>query len=98
MLKNWMLGEKPPEDELKARLGAVREKLWAQQMRMKEHKLPVLVLMEGWGTAGKGSCTGQVIRNIDPRFFKVATLEKKNGGRGKKTLFEPLFFPDSGSW
>ena len=52
MLKNWMLGEKPPEDELKARLGAVREKLWAQQMRMKEHKLPVLVLMgrlgDGW--------------------------------------------------
>ncbi len=25
MLKNWMLGEKPPEDELKARLGAVRD-------------------------------------------------------------------------
>ena len=100
MLKNWMLGEKPPEDELKARLGAVREKLWAQQMRMKEHKLPVLVLMEGWGTAGKGSCTGQVIRNIDPRFFKVATLEKKTEEEERKPFLSRYFsqIPEAGKF
>lgn len=100
MLKNWMLGEKPPEDELKARLGAVREKLWAQQMCMKEHKLPVLVLMEGWGTAGKGSCTGQVIRNIDPRFFKVATLEKKTEEEERKPFLSRYFsqIPEAGKF
>ena len=37
-------------------------------------KLPVLVLIEGWGAAGKGSMIGKVIKNIDPRFFKVATM------------------------
>ena len=90
MLKNWMMEEKPEENELKERLNAAREKLWAQQMRIKEHKLPVLVLMEGWGTAGKGSCTGQVIRNIDPRFFKVATLEKKTEEEKKKPILEGM--------
>ena len=75
MLRNRVMEKKPPKEELKARLDAAREKLFAQQMLLKENKLPVLVLMEGWGTAGKGSCTGQVIRNIDPRFFKVATME-----------------------
>ena len=75
MLKNRILAEKPQEEELKARLKTAREKLAVQQMQIKEHKLPVLVLLEGWGTSGKGSTIGQVIRNIDPRFFKVASME-----------------------
>ena len=29
---------------------------------------------EGWAAAGKGSVIGKVIKNIDPRFFKVATM------------------------
>lgn len=76
MLKNTNVTEKPEGEELKRRLTVAREKLFSQQMLIKEHKLPVFVLTEGWGTAGKGSTIGQVIRNIDPRFFKVATLDK----------------------
>ena len=48
MLKNRILAEKPQEEELKSRLKAAREKLAVQQMKIKEHKLPVLVLLEGW--------------------------------------------------
>lgn len=55
MLKNRILAEKPQEEELKARLKTAREKLAVQQMQIKEHKLPVLVLLEGWGTSGKGA-------------------------------------------
>ena len=43
-------------------------------MKIKEHKIPVIVLFEGWGSSGKGSTIGKVIKNIDPRFFKVATM------------------------
>ena len=43
-------------------------------MKLKDRKLPVLVLIEGWGAAGKGSAIGQIIKNIDPRFFKVFTM------------------------
>ena len=43
-------------------------------MKIKEHKIPVIVLFEGWGASGKGSTIGKVIKNIDPRFFKVATM------------------------
>lgn len=75
MLKNRILAEKPEKEELKQRLKAARERLAVQQMKIKEHKLPVLVLLEGWGTSGKGSTIGQVIQNIDPRFFKVASME-----------------------
>ncbi|MCI8416214.1 MAG: polyphosphate:AMP phosphotransferase [Lachnospiraceae bacterium] len=75
MLKQYQVPERPGEEELKRRLDAAREQLSVYQMQLKEHKLPVLVLMEGWGTAGKGSVIGKVIRNIDPRFFKVATMD-----------------------
>ena len=77
MLKEWKEMECPDKEELKARLSTAREKLARQQMLIKEKKIPVLVVMEGWGTAGKGHCIGQIIRNIDPRFFKVATMQKK---------------------
>ena len=74
MLKNWTPAELPTEAEIKTRLKNSRDKLYELQMKIKEHKLPVLVLFEGWGASGKGSTIGKVIKNIDPRFFKVATM------------------------
>lgn len=47
MLKNWIRPEKPDSEELKQRLKVAEEKLATQQMKLKEKKLPVLVLIEG---------------------------------------------------
>ncbi len=74
MLKSWTPEEIPPKDELKERLSKSKNRLYDLQMKIKEHKLPVLVLFEGWSAAGKGSMIGKIIKNIDPRFFKVATM------------------------
>lgn len=75
MLSNIQFPEKPDDEIQKQRLKAAKEKLAAQQMLIKEHRIPVLVLVEGWGTSGKGSMIGQIIQNIDPRFFKVASMD-----------------------
>ncbi len=74
MLKNWKPEEIPQKEEVRERLDRARAKLYELQMQIKEHKLPVLVLFEGWGASGKGSTIGKIIKNIDPRFFKVATM------------------------
>ena len=74
MLKSWIPEEIPPKDELKERLSKSKNRLYDLQMKIKERKLPVLVLFEGWSAAGKGSMIGKIIKNIDPRFFKVATM------------------------
>ena len=74
MLRSWTPEEIPPKDELKERLSKSKNRLYDLQMKIKEHKLPVLVLFEGWSAAGKGSMIGKIIKNIDPRFFKVATM------------------------
>ena len=100
MLKNRMRMDKPADAEVKERLAAARSRLAKQQMQLKEHKLPVLVLMEGWGTAGKGSTIGQVIRNIDPRFFQVVSLEKTTEDEIRKPFLNRYFtkIPEAGKF
>ena len=73
MLKDFVKAEKPADEEFAKRLEDERAKLFAAQMKIKEAGLPVMVIFEGWGAAGKGSVLGKVIKNIDPRFFKVKT-------------------------
>lgn len=100
MLENWSKPQKPDDGQLEERIKAAREKLSAQQMKIKEHKLPVLVLFEGWGTAGKGSVLGKVIRNIDPRFFKVAAMDVPTEEEKRKPFLYRYFvkIPEQGKF
>lgn len=100
MLKEWIPAEMPEEEELKSRLEAAREKLAVQQLQMKEKKVPVLVLVEGWGTSGKGSSIGRIIQNIDPRFFKVFDMEKKTEEDARKPFLYRHFakIPEAGKY
>lgn len=100
MLKNVQFMEKPEEEELKLRLKKAREKLAGQQMQLKDHKVPVLVLVEGWGTAGKGSLIGDLIQNIDPRFFKVAPMDRPSEEEQRKPFLCRYFskIPEAGKF
>lgn len=100
MLENWNKPQKPEDAEIEERLKSAREKLARQQMLIKEHGLPVLVLLEGWGTAGKGSILGKVIRNIDPRFFKVATMDVPTEEEKRKPFLYRYFvkIPEKGKF
>ncbi len=61
------------ELDLRAEVKALREKLATQQMELKEKGLPVIVLVEGWAAAGKGSLIGELICEMDPRFYQVVS-------------------------
>ena len=60
-------------EALKAETRAFRERLIAQQQLIREAKLPVIVLVEGWAAAGKGSLINDLISQIDPRFYNVVS-------------------------
>lgn len=100
MLENWNKPQRPEDAELEERLKAANEKLSSQQMMIKERGLPVLVLFEGWGTAGKGSVLGKVIRNIDPRFFKVAAMDVPTQEEKRKPFLYRYFvkIPEAGKF
>ena len=76
MLKNYEIRRyQMPQEEIKALVKQKREELVHQQQLIKEHKLPVLVLIEGWGAAGKGTLIGNLIKELDPRFFTVINMD-----------------------
>ncbi|HAG70034.1 MAG TPA: polyphosphate:AMP phosphotransferase [Lachnospiraceae bacterium] len=100
MLKKVQYPEKPEKEELKRRLKAAREELFSRQMLLKEKKLPVIVLMEGWGTSGKGTIIGGVIQSIDPRFFKVSAVTEPTKEERRKPWLARYFekIPEEGKF
>lgn len=45
------------------------------QLSIRENKLPVIVLVEGWSAAGKGSVISELIQELDPRFYNVISFD-----------------------
>ena len=58
----------------KAEIVRLRDLLVNSQQALLEAKLPVIVLVEGWDSAGKGKLINELISEMDPRFFRVATF------------------------
>ena len=65
MLKNWNPEQIPEKEDIKVRLSAARTRLYELQMALKEHKIPVIVLFEGWGASGKS----QLCQRLQKRTF-----------------------------
>src|SRR5699024_6684705 len=66
--------ERRTEAECKALLKVRRKELAELQHRLEQANLPVIVLLEGWSASGKGRTIQSLIRELDPRFFKVLTV------------------------
>lgn len=86
------------------------DKLNLLQQKIKEAKIPVIILFEGWGASGKGHIIGKVIKSLDPRDFKVYTIGEISGDekrfpkmkrfwakipeRGKISIFDRSWYRD----
>lgn len=101
MLMDWNKEKVPEEEELESRLKAAREELARVQIAVKEQKIPVLVVLEGFDAAGKGSVLGKLIKNMDPRFFKVEVMHRKITEEEKRKPYLYRYFvkiPEAGKF
>ena len=73
MLKDFERNKPEDKESLNSEIKALREKMISRLQLMRERKLPVLVLLEGWAAAGKGSLIKELISEIDPRFYNVVS-------------------------
>ena len=73
MLKDFEKSKPEEKDALNREIKELRARLIGQQQLIREKKLPVLVLIEGWAAAGKGSLIKEMISEIDPRFYNVVS-------------------------
>jgi polyphosphate:AMP phosphotransferase len=63
------------KEEYKAQIKPLQESLTALDGPIKAAGLPVIILFEGWGAAGKGSVISRLILNFDPRWFTVVNTQ-----------------------
>lgn len=77
MLKEWKELDKPGEEELKLRLDAAKEKLARQQLLIKEQKIPVLVVMEGWELPAKDTVLDRLSRTLTRAFLRLSQCRKR---------------------
>ena len=73
MLGNFEKSRPEDKSKLNQEIKKLRERLVAQQQQVRAGKLPVLVLIEGWSAAGKGSLIKEIISEMDPRFYQVTS-------------------------
>ena len=73
MLKDFERKKPEDKDALTEEIKQIREQLLGQQQLLRDAKLPVIVLIEGWAAAGKGSLIKELISEIDPRFYHVVS-------------------------
>ena len=86
------------KDARKAEANRLQERLTAQQQEIRNAKLPVIVLVEGWGAAGKGTLINDLISEVDPRFCRVFCSDSALRGAERYPFLYPFFnaIPEDG--
>lgn len=100
MLDKWIKTERPDDAEINEGIEAVKKRLMDVQIQVKEKKLPVMVVLDGWDAAGKGSVLGKVIKELDPRFFDVRTMDKPSEDELRRPFMYKYFsqIPQAGKF
>ena len=81
------------KEQRRERISALRDKLTDQQLRVRDAKLPIIVLVEGWSASGKGSLINDLIRDMDPRFFKMLSSPQTGEEQERYPFLYKFFSP-----
>ena len=88
------------KDTRKEETKRLQKLLTAQQVSIREAKLPVVVLVEGWAASGKGRLINLLISEIDPRFSGVFCGEARTADAHRYPFLYPYFcaLPEDGKF
>ena len=77
MLEKVDLTKKISKEEYKERMPQLEARLGRLQRECKALGIPVLIVFEGFGAAGKGLQIGYLIQSMDPRGFEVHPIKNE---------------------
>ena len=69
MLENVDLDKSVDKKEYKTRMSELAGRIGALQREARAHKIPVIIVFEGWEASGKGTLINQLLLRIDPRGY-----------------------------
>jgi len=78
MLDKIDLSKKMTKKESKKLIDSLGMELSALQRECKRLQIPIMIVFEGWGAAGKGTLINRLIQPMDPRGFKVFTIQNES--------------------
>ena len=86
------------KEAYKAQADTLKTRLRALEQEIKEKKLPVIILFEGWGASGKGYVIGKTINCLDPRSYKVYSTVKASDEESRLPLMHRFWknIPEKG--
>ena len=73
MLKDFESKKYENSPLLNTEIKGLQAKLLSQQQLLMQEKIPVIVMIEGWAAAGKGTLIKELISELDPRFYHVVS-------------------------
>ena len=65
-------------------LAAMQAELIDLANAVKAAKIPVIITIDGWAAAGKGSQIAKLIKYMDPRFYNVEPIRRPNDAERRK--------------
>lgn len=86
MLERVDLRRKVAKEAFKEEIEGLKKRLGVLQQEVKNANIPVIILFEGWGAAGKGSVISDVILSMDPRGFKVYSITEPTEDELRKPI------------
>ena len=75
MLEKVDLTKKRSREEYQKELPELQLQLGRLQRKCRERNIPVMIVFEGFGAAGKGVQSGKLIQSLDPRGFRVYPMK-----------------------
>ena len=77
MLEKVDLSKKLSKEEYKEKMSQLENKIGQLQRECKALKIPIMIVFEGFGAAGKGLQIGKLIQSMDPRGFRVFPIKNE---------------------
>lgn len=73
-LDDLILTPKPENDELS--FGDLGEQLGRQQRAAQAAQIPVLIMIDGWESSGKGYTIAKIVQELEPRHYRVRVFDE----------------------
>lgn len=91
MLDQIDLNQSLTRHEYKKTMEELTQKLSRLQRELKDANIPVGIVFEGWAASGKGTLINEMIHPLDPRGFRVISLEEESEEERRHSFFWPFW-------
>jgi len=77
------------QETYKRKMNELNRKVNVLQQQILNLRIPVVITTEGWSAAGKGVAISKILYSLDPRYFSVYSMRR----RDEEQMFRPYLWP-----